>query len=107
MWQWSLSLHYPSTISVWAWTKIKSGNESREKENKYIHDLAANLLHIRIGNLDCCQHGHSKNEAGEIDCPCCREMDAMLIALAKIPECEGSISPSSFYRHLLDNSHTF
>ena len=56
-------------------------------------NLAANLLHIRIGNLDWCQ--------------CCREMDAMLIALAKIPECEGSISPYRFYRHLLDNSHTF
>ena len=29
---------------------------------------------------------HRKNEAREIDCPCCREMDAMLIALVKIPE---------------------
>ena len=37
------------------------------------------------------------NEARDIDCICCRELDAMLIALAKIPECGGSISPFSFY----------
>ena len=30
--------------------------------------------------------GHCKNEAREIDCLCCREVDAMLIASAKIPE---------------------
>ena len=44
--------------------------------------------------------GYCKNEAREIDCLCCREVDAMLIALAKIPEYEGSISPPSFYGHL-------
>ena len=37
-----------------------------------------------------------------IDCICCRELDAMLIASAEIPECEGRISPSSFYGHLPD-----
>ena len=38
-----------------------------------------------------------------IDCICCRELDAMLIAsVVKIPECEGRISPSSFYGHLPD-----
>ena len=41
------------------------------------------------------------NEARDIDCICCRELDAMLIALAKIPECGGSISPFSFYVRLL------
>ena len=46
--------------------------------------------------------GHCKNEAREIDCLCCREMNAILIASAKIPEYEGSISPSSIYGPLPD-----
>ena len=45
---------------------------------------------------------HCKNEAREIDCLCYKEVDAMLIALAKIPEHEGSISLSSFYGQLPD-----
>ena len=72
-------------------------NESYEKESKHIHASATDLLHIRIGNLDWYKCGHCKNEAREIDCLCCREVDAMLIASAKIPEREGSISPCSFY----------
>ena len=72
-------------------------NESHEKQTKYIHASAADLLHIRIGNLDWCKCGHCKNEAREIDCLCCREVNAMLIASAKIPEREGSISPCRFY----------
>ena len=72
-------------------------------EIKYIHhDPATDLLHFRIGNLDWCKCGHCKNEAREIDCVCRREMDAMLIASAKIPEREGSISPCSFYGQLPD-----
>ena len=50
---------------------------------------------IRIGNLDWCKCGL-----------CYREVDAMLTALAKIPEREGSILPFSFYGHLPDYSHT-
>ena len=46
------------------------------------------------------QCGHCNNEASDIDCICCRELDAMLIASAKIPEREGSILPSSFYGRL-------
>ena len=57
---------------------------------------------IKIGNLDWCKCRHFKNEAREIDCLCCREVDAMLIASAKIPEREGSISPFGFYGHLPD-----
>ena len=30
------------------------------------------------------------------NCLCCREMDAMLISSAKIPDYEGGISPSNF-----------
>ena len=46
--------------------------------------------------------GHYKNKGREIDCLCCREVDAMLLASVKILEYEGSISPSSFYGHLPD-----
>ena len=77
-------------------------NESHEKETKHIHASAADLLYIRIRNPDWCKWGHCKNEAREIDYLCCREVDAMLIASAKIPEREGSISPSRFYRQLPD-----
>ena len=66
-------------------------NESHDEETKHIHDLAANLLDIRTGNLDWCKSRHCKKEAREIDCLCC---------LAKISKWEGSISPSSFYGHL-------
>ena len=46
--------------------------------------------------------GHCKNKAREIDCVCCREVNAMLLASAKIPERMENMSPSSFYGHLLD-----
>ena len=55
---------YTSTISAWAWTESTCGNESHEKETKYIHNPAADLLHIRIENLDWCKCGHFKNDAG-------------------------------------------
>ena len=45
---------------------------------------------------------YCNDEARDIDCICCRELDPMLIASAKINECEGRISPSSFYGHLPD-----
>ena len=60
----------------WAWAKNMCGNESHDKETTNIHASAADLLHIRKGNLYWCK---CKNEAKEIDCLCCREMDAMLI----------------------------
>ena len=69
---------------------------------KPVHTSAADLLHIRIRKLDWCKCTYSKNETREIDCLCCREVDAILIALAKIPERKGSTSPCSFYRQLLD-----
>ena len=46
--------------------------------------------------------GDSKSKAREIDCLSFRELDAMLIASAKIVEREGRISSSSFYGHLHD-----
>ena len=72
-----------------------------ENETKHIHASATNLLNIRIGNLDWCKCGHCNNEASEIDL-CCREVDVILIAFAKIPEREGSISSCSFYGKLPD-----
>ena len=56
-------------------------NESHEKKTKHIHASAADLLRIRIGNLDWCKCAHYKNEAREIECLCCREVNAMLIAI--------------------------
>ena len=82
--------------------KKTCGNESYEKKTEHIHPIAADLLHIRIGHLDWYKCRHCKNEARGIDCLCCREVDAMLIALAKIPEREGNISPSSFHGQLPD-----
>ena len=67
------------------------------KKTKHIFASAADLLHIRIGNLKWCNCGHWKNEAREIDCLSCREMNAMLIASAKVLEREESISPCRFY----------
>ena len=72
-------------------------NESHEKETKHIHTSAADLLHIRKGNLDWRKSGHCKGETTEIDCLCCREVNAMLIASGKILEREGSISSCRFY----------
>ena len=84
--------------------KKTCGNKNDEKETKHTYTSTADLLHIRIGNLTWCKCRHCKNEAREIDCPCClcREVDAVFIAMAKIPERKGSISPSSFYEHLPD-----
>ena len=46
-------------------------NENHEKDTKHIHVSAADLLHIRIGNLDWRKCGHCKNEARKIDRLCC------------------------------------
>ena len=63
------------------------------KKTKHTHASAADLLYIRIENLDWCKCGHWKNEAREIDCICCREVNAVLIASIKISEREESIFP--------------
>ena len=67
------------------------------KKTKLIHPSAANFLHNRIGNLDWCKCGHCKNEAREIDCLYCRELNLLLTASAKMPERQKSISPCRFY----------
>ena len=77
--------------------KKTCGNECHQKETKYSHASAVDLLHIRIENLDWCKYGHCKSEARDIDCLWCREMDVMLIVSGKIPEHKGIILPSRFY----------
>ena len=42
------------------------------KKTEHIHASDADLLHIRIGNLDWCKCGHCKNETRGIDCLCRR-----------------------------------
>ena len=81
----SLSLNRKKRVEMRAMEK---------KQNIFTLQLPI-LWHIRIRNLNCCKCGHCKNEARETDSLCCREIevDAMLINSAKIPQCEGSISP--------------
>ena len=38
--------------------KKTCGNESHQNKTKHIHASAADLLHIRIGNLNCCKCRH-------------------------------------------------
>ena len=82
--------------------KKTCGKENQEKECKHIYASAADLLNTRIGSLNWFQYRHCKNEVREVDCFYFREVNAVLIALAKIPEHQGSISPSSFYWQLPD-----
>ena len=66
--------------------KKTCGKESQLKKAKHIHASSVDLLHIRIGNVNWCKCGHCKNEASKIDCLCCREVDLILIASARIPK---------------------
>ena len=83
--------------------KKTCGNGSHGKETEHIYASATNLLHIIKWNLNWCKCGNCRNETREIDCLCCRKVDAMLTASTKIPELEGSITSSSFYWQLPDN----
>ena len=82
--------------------KKTCANESHEKRTKRIYASAFDLLHIRIVNLNWCKCRHCKNEAGGIDCLCCREVDAIHFISAKISEHKISILPSSFSGQLPD-----
>ena len=80
--------------------KKRCGNKSHEEETKHINSLNTVLLLIRIKNFNCSKCRYCKNSAREVDWLCCRKEVTMLIASAKIPEHERSISPSSFYEQL-------
>ena len=70
-------------------------NESHEKETKHAHTSPpADLLHIRIGNLDWWEWGHCKNETREIYCLCFREVDAILAMLKSRSAREASRRPA-------------
>ena len=47
--------------------KKTCSSESHEKETNHIHASAADLLHIRVGNLDSCKCRYCKIEARETD----------------------------------------
>ena len=55
----------------------EKSNGNHEKETKHSHASAADLSNIRIGNVDWCKCRYCKKEAREIDCLCCREVDAI------------------------------
>ena len=67
--------------------------------------LGQHFLHNNSGQLllEC---GHCKNKVREINCLRCREVDAMLIASAKIQECEGRILYPAFIGVCLTISYT-
>ena len=64
----------------------------RKKLNIFMLQLP--IYHMYLYKCKC---GYCNNEARKIDCLFCREVDAMLIASAKIQEYERNISPCSFY----------
>ena len=49
------------------------------KRNKVMenHEKETNLSDIRIGNVDWWKCGYCKKEATEVDCFCCREVNAI------------------------------
>ena len=48
---------------------------------------------------------YCKNEAREIDCLCCRELNVMFIALGKISEGEGTSGHAAFMCNCPTFSH--
>ena len=52
--------------------KKACGSESHAKKTRHIYASAADLLHIRLGNLNWCKCGRIDNQAREIDYLCYR-----------------------------------
>ena len=104
--KWKLSFHHFSTISVWAWNRKTCGNERHEKETQHIHAFAADLLYVTKKNLDWCKCWHCINDAREIDCLCCREVDAMLIVWLKSEGTKEASCHPAYMGICLTISHT-
>ena len=81
---------------------FKMSQNSEETSVNFARFLRTSFLQNNSGRLLLKCGYYCNNESRDIDCICCRELDAMLIASAKIPEREGNISPSSFYGRLPD-----
>ena len=76
------------------WHRCFSVNFVKFLKTPFLHNNSRRLL-LKCGYW-------KKNEAREIDCLCYWQMDAMLIASAKISEHKRSMSPPSFYWYLPD-----
>ena len=51
---------------------------TRKKKNSHASRASQPIYqNIRIGNVDWCKCGYCKKEVREIDCLCCRELDAI------------------------------
>ena len=83
------------------WQNSQEAPVLEETPLNFTQFLRIPLLQNNYGRL-LLKCGHCKNEARKMNCHCCRELDAMLIALAKITEREGSIFLFILYGHLLD-----
>ena len=86
--------------------KKTCGNERHEKETQHIHAFAADLLYVRKKNLDWCKCWHCINAAREIDCLCCREVDAMLIVRLKSQGTKEASCHPAYMGICLTISHT-
>ena len=79
-------------------------------ETKHIwgeRSSAVDLIHIRIENLDWCKCGHCKSEAREMDCFCCREVDAMLITSPNYRSARETSLHAAFIGNCRTLSHTY
>ena len=75
--------------------KIYGSDECHDKETKHIQASAADILHIRIENLDSGKCGHCKNESREIDYLCCRDVvQCILLRLISRSAREASRHPA-------------
>ena len=83
-------------------------SDFHEKETKRIYTSAADLLYVRIGNLNWHKCGNCKNEVREIDCLRCREIrwiQCLLIRLKSHSAREASRHPA-FIGNCPTISHT-
>ena len=72
----------------------------RKKLNTFMLQLPIYYIYLYWGKC-----GHCNNEAREIDCLCCRKVDAVLIASAKILEYEEASHHAAFMGNSSTVSH--
>ena len=69
--------------------KTATGNSCARGNTCEFCKIFKNTIFIDQLRTTASKSGYWNNEARDIDCICCRELDAMLTASAKIPEGEG------------------